>query len=318
MQKQTYDCLVPLSGGKDSTYALYLCDKIYDMKCLAVTFDNGFLSEHAKTNIKNAVATTRADHIFYSISRKTMLELFNLFIKKCSIFCQPCMRGIDVAIHIADNFSIPTIIAGTGGRVSYLSKMPEVFQDGDVDYFRNVVKGEPIEKDIREMLFKRSSWNLKKVIRITTSLFRIPNPNPPQYISLYDYIDVSYDDIKSTIHREMGWNAPDEKFEHMDCLVHDIASYIHTIKFPEVTHTTFHNSGLIRLGLVSRAEALEIEKKNLLDKKVPKELASFLREINLNENEFMAAVQNWKEIYKYRNNKKNIVKSMYHKVIRFS
>jgi len=38
-----YDCLIPLSGGKDSTYALYVCDKIYNMKCLCITFDNGFL-----------------------------------------------------------------------------------------------------------------------------------------------------------------------------------------------------------------------------------------------------------------------------------
>lgn len=32
--KRSYDCLVTLSGGKDSTYALYLCDKIYELKVL--------------------------------------------------------------------------------------------------------------------------------------------------------------------------------------------------------------------------------------------------------------------------------------------
>ena len=49
---RNYDCLILLSGGKDSTYALYLCDKIYKLKCLCITFDNGFLVEQAKNNIK--------------------------------------------------------------------------------------------------------------------------------------------------------------------------------------------------------------------------------------------------------------------------
>lgn len=38
--KRPYDCLVPLSGGKDSTYALYLATKVYGLKTLAVTLDN--------------------------------------------------------------------------------------------------------------------------------------------------------------------------------------------------------------------------------------------------------------------------------------
>lgn len=31
------DCLVPLSGGKDSTYAMWLCASVYKLKTLAVT-----------------------------------------------------------------------------------------------------------------------------------------------------------------------------------------------------------------------------------------------------------------------------------------
>ena len=61
--KRAYDCLVPLSGGKDSTYVLYLCSKIYKLKTLAVTFDNGFLSDLAKENITNALKFTDAEHI---------------------------------------------------------------------------------------------------------------------------------------------------------------------------------------------------------------------------------------------------------------
>lgn len=59
-----YDCLVPLSGGKDSTYALYLATKVYKLRTLAVTLDNGYLSDLAKVNINNALVNCDADHFF--------------------------------------------------------------------------------------------------------------------------------------------------------------------------------------------------------------------------------------------------------------
>ena len=37
-----YDCIVPLSGGRDSTYVLYVARAIYDLKVLAVNYDNEF------------------------------------------------------------------------------------------------------------------------------------------------------------------------------------------------------------------------------------------------------------------------------------
>lgn len=55
-----YDCLVPLSGGKDSTYVLYLVTKVYKLRTLAVTLDNGYLSDLAKENIKNALTRFRS------------------------------------------------------------------------------------------------------------------------------------------------------------------------------------------------------------------------------------------------------------------
>src|SRR5216117_3470898 len=49
-----YDCLVLLSGGKDSTYMLYqLCG--LGLKPLVFTLDNGFISDEAKANIMGVV-----------------------------------------------------------------------------------------------------------------------------------------------------------------------------------------------------------------------------------------------------------------------
>ena len=40
--KYDYDCIVPFSGGKDSTWALYYLIKEYKLNPLVVRFDHGF------------------------------------------------------------------------------------------------------------------------------------------------------------------------------------------------------------------------------------------------------------------------------------
>jgi acyl-CoA synthetase (AMP-forming)/AMP-acid ligase II len=51
-----YDAIVLLSGGKDSTYMLYRLAEM-DLKMLAFTLDNGFISEGAKENIRRVVTS---------------------------------------------------------------------------------------------------------------------------------------------------------------------------------------------------------------------------------------------------------------------
>ena len=40
-----YDCLVPLSGGKDSSYALHYVVRELGLKPLAASFDHGFVAD---------------------------------------------------------------------------------------------------------------------------------------------------------------------------------------------------------------------------------------------------------------------------------
>ncbi len=87
--KRPYDCLVPLSGGKDSTYALYLCTHVYHLKTLAVTLDNGYLSDAAKENIKSALACCDADHLFYTVNRSNASSFSRYSLRKQAIFAMP-------------------------------------------------------------------------------------------------------------------------------------------------------------------------------------------------------------------------------------
>jgi tRNA(Ile)-lysidine synthase TilS/MesJ len=42
-----YDCIAPISGGRDSTYVLHQMVTSYNMRVLALTVDSGFITEDA-------------------------------------------------------------------------------------------------------------------------------------------------------------------------------------------------------------------------------------------------------------------------------
>ena len=48
--KSDYDCIVPFSGGKDSTFQLYYLMKEYKLKPLVVRFNHGFMRETIQRN----------------------------------------------------------------------------------------------------------------------------------------------------------------------------------------------------------------------------------------------------------------------------
>ena len=50
-KNKRYDCVVGISGGKDSSYLLYLVKKKLQLRPLAVHYDNGFDSDTSVSNI---------------------------------------------------------------------------------------------------------------------------------------------------------------------------------------------------------------------------------------------------------------------------
>ena len=59
--KYEYDCIIPFSGGKDSTWTLYYLVKEYDLKPLVVRFDHGFLRPNVLENTKRAIRKLGVD-----------------------------------------------------------------------------------------------------------------------------------------------------------------------------------------------------------------------------------------------------------------
>src|SRR4051794_16039128 len=92
--KGDYDCVVPFSGGKDSTFALYYLVKEYGLKPLVVRFNHGFMRGKLEENCAKVFRKLGVDcHDFtpsWKVVRKLMLQSF---LEKGD-FCWHCHTGI--------------------------------------------------------------------------------------------------------------------------------------------------------------------------------------------------------------------------------
>lgn len=319
--RRPYDCLVPLFGGKDSTYVLYLVTKVYDMRVLAVTLDNGYLSSAAKTNIENALAYCDADHFFYHINKANSSELFRLFTEKTGDFCNACMRGINYAIEMAvRSFSIPLVIKGSGRRVQYVSQIKELGTLNTPSYYANVLHGSDVENKFKHMARFKGTLERQKIVGGLADILSIRRHKimkyVPQHIGLYDYMYLPVQEIISILKQEMGWSDFGGTAEHLDCELHDVPFFKNTLLISNITSSTFHNSGLLRQGIISKEEALRRESQDIAREGIPTDLAAFLAENGICYSQYEQYVINAKN-YKYNNKLQKLAREIYHRFRKF-
>ena len=112
-----YDCMVPISGGKDSTFQLHVLTKVYDLRVLAVTFSHNWYSEIGYYNLLNSLEEFDIDHIQYTPSRKSVGIAANKSLKLIGDACWHCHSGVgSFPLHIATKFKIPLLIWGNQSR----------------------------------------------------------------------------------------------------------------------------------------------------------------------------------------------------------
>lgn len=279
-----FDALIPLSGGKDSTYVLYVAHQKLGLKCLAYTLDIGYLSDHARDNIAKACNKLGIEHIYYYIDPELMNRLFALFIKKTGWFCSVCMRAIQAStFEIAEKYRIPLIIKGTSLRTEPPFSH-EMFQGGDPAHIKAVLKRELLAQECKK-LCSRGSGIQREIGQLLFWLFGQRRLFSYAYFNLADYLDWDYNVIYTTIKREFGWSSPSES-EHMDCLVHPIQKYIHNRRFPDLEMRRLIFARLVMAGFMTRREALrKLEEEP--DEKCPEPIMQmFLKNINMTKEEF--------------------------------
>ena len=77
-KSKKYNCIVGVSGGKDSSYLLYLCKK-WNLRVLAVHYDNTWNSSIASENIRKVLHSLDIDLYTLLIDNKESDDIFKSF-----------------------------------------------------------------------------------------------------------------------------------------------------------------------------------------------------------------------------------------------
>tara|TARA_Y100000588_G_scaffold390032_1_gene494361 strand:+ start:3595 stop:4737 length:1143 start_codon:yes stop_codon:yes gene_type:complete len=115
----TYDCIVPVSGGKDSWYQVEKAQK-YGLKILCVTWKTPGRTDIGQQNLDGMIAKLGVDHIDFTINpdieRKFMVAAFE---KKGATAIPMHMALFSIPMRLAVQSRIPLIIWGENPQLEY-------------------------------------------------------------------------------------------------------------------------------------------------------------------------------------------------------
>lgn len=243
-----YDCVVGLSGGRDSTFLLWLCVKKWRLKPLVVHFNDGFDNPLAGENMLKACKKLDVELVTVTSEWKSAKDLKITFLKAST----PDLNlGTDIGIAsslygMSAKYGIKHILIAQSFRTEGIKPLIWAYFDGD--YLRNVhaIFGatslpvfQPETPGFHLGLKELAFYTLVKDISVWTPLY------------YYSYIRKK---AESIIKEELSWVYPGAHY--FDDLYHAFIKYIHRVKF-NIDMNMNSDSALVRSKQISRESALK-------------------------------------------------------------
>ncbi len=288
--KYDYDCIVPFSGGKDSTWTLHYLVEEYGLKPLVVRFDHGFMRTNLQDNADKVFRKLGVDVINFTPNWHVVRKLMLQSLLEKGDFCWHCHTGIfSYPMWVAIRYNVPLIIWGepSSEYTSYYSyDQPEEVDEKRFNRYVNLGIS-------AEDMFIRLEGNVDKRDLKPYSYPPLKELKKINYRSICLGSFVPWDVKKQTqiITDKLGWkgdeveNIPTEySYEKIECYLQGVRDYLKYIKrgYTRPTHLATLD---IRNDRMTRKEGLELIKE--YEGKRPPSLDIFLEHIGLTEEEFM-------------------------------
>jgi len=260
---KSYDCLVGVSGGRDSTYLLYTLVKKHHFRCLAAYYRTPFTPQTIEDNVKRMCALLDVPLVEMSISREEHRKLARTFVqlwkKKpspalASLSCAPCKLVNREVFRLAKKEKIPTIVFG-GNKYEAVPFLPSAMKSKkDVDPDKNYGFMNQVKRAFRligngvGLLFRNASVWRYIPIGIQSSLMYI-NPHTA-------YLRMRYPNIKAIEFFHYSGLAGCNSRWKADCTFGEIKNYMFS-SMMGATYLDAFLGNMVRAGILDREEALQ-------------------------------------------------------------
>lgn len=242
-----YDFLMLLSGGKDSTYALY---QVVEMgfRPLVFSLDNGYISEGAKDNIRRAVDDLGLELVFGETP--AMNAIFADSLTRFKNVCNGCFKTIyTLGMNLARERGIRAIVTGLSRGQIFETRLARFFAAGIFD---------PEEIDRRIVEARRAYHRVDDVVARSLDVEMFEDDevfDRIEFIDFYRYTDVELDTMLSFLDERAPWIRPSDTGRSTNCLINETGIYVHK------SERGFHNYALpyswdVRLDHKTRSAAL--------------------------------------------------------------
>ena len=292
--KSKYDCIVPFSGGKDSSFTLWYLVKKKNLNPLVVRYDHNFLRKTVKKNTRKIIENLKVDFIEgktdQKIIKKTMIES----LIRRGDFCWHCHVGVaSYPINTAIKKGIPLLIYGEPSSEYGSFYDYDDFEVLDVDYFNRIFSLGLNAEDMIGMInerYKDNKLNDDSLDELKFPSRKTLSRNKIHAAYLGDYVPWDTKKFVKIIKEELDWEGeevegipPEYDYEKIECLFQGVRDYLKFLKrgFGRTSHLTSID---IREGKMNREEALKLCKK--FDGQRPSSLDYFLKFLDLSEDQF--------------------------------
>jgi len=284
-----YDCIIPVSGGRDSTYQTYVMKELFDLNPLVVAFHPLDQTELGKKNLEN-LKKINVDCIEFSTQPETYLKLARFGLKELGDFQWPEHIGIyTVPVQIAVTYDVPLIVWGENPQLEY--GMPtNIDEDTILDRAWNEKNGGYFLDKIKPASMTKYGFDKRDLLP-----YIYPDDDSIRRVGVTGIFLGSYmkwDIFKQLeLVKNLGFSENDvpiegtyQKFENLDVYFTVFHDYFKFLKYG-FGRATDHASIEIRYNRITREEGIELVSNN--EGKIPRKyLEKFLDFADITIEEF--------------------------------
>lgn len=297
--KYDYDCIIPFSGGKDSTFTLFYLMREYKLKPLVVSFNHGFMRPNLLANNERTFKKLGVDVIQFTPNWKVVKRLMLESLIRKGDFCWHCHTGIfSYPMHIAIKYQVPLVLWGepSSEYTAYYDYQEDQVEQVDETRFNRFVNLGITSEDMRGMIEGDTDLDPRDLQPYSYPALRDLKKLRYQSVCLGSYIPWDTREQSELIMKELGWKGdqvegmPPGKYpyEKIECYMQGVRDYLKFLKrgYSRVTQMTALD---IRNGRMTKIEADRLIKQ--WEGKKPPSLELFLEYIELTEDQLHSIIK---------------------------